>query len=1630
MDIPIASSLDGDIHQIISAAVGVAEKKTGRKNVAKTADGFVRFITQFYRGSPPDDLKARSAEALCATTALAWEVLQQRTPGTPKIVFKNTEGAERTAIVIVNDDMPFLVSSVTCELDRMETPARLVIHPVLSIKRDHDGKLAALHDAPPVSDDGTDAETQTESLIYVEIARETDEAEIERLRDNLMAVLNDVRMAVRDWPAMRRETLRIAADHDDILTGVRPARSREVLNFLQWLHDDHFTFLGYRGFRVEKAGKTRTFYIERDKSLGVLTKERLMIFEGVSDDAPIPAQFAEFLDSRNLLLILKANQRATVQRRAHYDVVCVKILDDAGRVVGMHMFVGLFTSDVYTNSPNFVPVLRNKLERIRQRIGFPKHSHDDKVLQSIMENLPRDELFETSDSQLAATALGVLHLQQRPRTAVFVRPDQFERFASILVYVPRDRFDTALRLAIGDILTKAFDGRLSSYYTQVTDSPLARIHYIIATKSGRVPKVDMKDVEARIVKVARAWTDDLRTALAAIKGEKAGTHLFQIFAHAFPTAYRERFDAETGVGDIERILAGLETKKAGIHVYQAPGATGGTTHIKIYNVGSPLPLSDVMPVLENMGFKVIGEEPFQIVPMGSTSMGGPIWLQNFDVAVSTSASIDISAAREEIEEAFRRVWSGDMESDGFNKLVALADLGWRKIVILRAYAKYLRQAAFPFSQAYIENAFAAHPSIARLLVEIFLTAFDPALNKGSKAKAAEAKVKALTDEVLAALDKVSNADEDRILRRYLNLLACTLRTNYFQKAADGGDKSYVSIKLDSRKIEELPLPRPMVEVFVYSPRVEAIHLRGGKVARGGIRWSDRREDFRSEVLGLVKAQMVKNAVIVPTGSKGGFVVKNPSPPNNREAYQAEGIECYKTLQRGLLDITDNVVQDKIVPPVDVVRKDGDDPYLVVAADKGTATFSDIANGVSAEYGFWLGDAYASGGSAGYDHKAMGITARGAWESVKRHFREIDLDTQTQDFSCVGVGDMSGDVFGNGMLMSEHTRLLAAFNHMHIFIDPDPDAKTSYAERERLFKMPRSAWTDYNAKLISRGGGVFPRSAKTIKLSPEMKVLLELNRAEATPAEIMNAILKTKVDLLFFGGIGSYVKSSRESHADATDRANDAIRVDGDQLRARVIGEGANLGMTQRGRIEAAQNGVRLNTDAIDNSAGVDCSDHEVNIKILLNAQMNAGKLTLAARNKLLVEMTDEVAQLVLRDNYQQSQTISMLEQRGVHLLDSQARMMKVLEREGLLHREIEFLPSDEEIQDRAKANQGLTRPELSVFLSYGKMWLYDKLITSDLPDDPLAEDDLHAYFPTPLQKKYGAAIEKHKLRREIIATAITNSLVNRVGPAFLTTMMEQTGMSAVDIARAYTVTRAAYNLREIWSGIEALDNKVPAQTQTEMLFEVVRMMGRSVLWMLRHIPSPMDMAATIKQLKPDVETVRKAWPSLCTDEVAAYVKRQADTYRAKGVPERLANAVACIYRLAAANDISSIAATTKQPVQTVARLYFLAGERFGLGSLRARTETFARINHWDRLAVSAAIEELFAHQTTITQRVLEMGRAKKLAGEKAFADWIETNKARIDRYDQVFAEIKSADALSLSMLTVANRQLSAMTAAV
>ena len=1623
------------VNGLVKKAIAIADKSDKTKPKA----AFKRFIGNFYGDAAAEDLAGATSEELLSAAESLFVFAKSRSKDKPKIRVLTPKSStrsgkswlhNRTVIEIVNDDMPFLVDSVMAELERLGEPAQLIIHPVMAVKRDAAGKLTDV-----LADPGADHDEKTratagvtfESLMHVQVPEETDPEILDRIGDTLHSVLGDVRLAVTDWLEMRRQATRIAADFDGDMAGLTQVQAKEVEDFLHWLHHDHYTFLGYRSFRIEAKGKARILHMEKKANLGVLRKPSLVMFHGVRSGAEVPPQFAAFLDQDSPLLIVKANQRATVHRRVHYAVVAIKAYDKKGTVVGIRLFAGMFTADVYTNSPNFVPVLRHKIDRIHERIGYRKHSHDGKRLQNVMENLPRDELFESSDDHLEEIALGILHLQERSRTALFVRRDNFDRFVSCLVFVPRDRYDTQLRLKIADILVTAYNGRVSSFFTQVTDSPLARLHFIIGTQPGRLPKVDVAALEATIADAARAWDDSLLESLVESLGEADGRTLHDRYAHAFPASYRETYTFQTAVFDIGKIEHLLAGDSIAMHLHVPDAAEPGSIHFKVYAKGAPLTLSDVIPVIENMGFKVIGEVPFQITPRGSAVAGGPLWIHDFDMCVDGGHSIDAEKVRDGVHTAFEKVWSGAMESDGFNKLVALAGLKWREVVVLRAYAKFLRQAAFPFSQSYIEDAFAAHPDVARLLIDLFMVRFDPVGHRGKIAAGTKKQENNIHRQILEALDAISSADEDRILRRYLNLVDSSLRTNFFQTGSDGQAKTYVSIKLNSQSVDDLPRPRPWREIFVYSPRVEAVHLRGGAVARGGLRWSDRREDFRSEVLGLVKAQMVKNAVIVPTGSKGGFVVKNPPSEGGRDAIQAEGIACYQIMQRSLLDITDSVVKDKIKPPKNVVRRDGDDPYLVVAADKGTATFSDIANAVSEdEYGHWLGDAYASGGTYGYDHKAMGITAKGAWESVKRHFREMGINTQKEDFTAVGVGDMSGDVFGNGMLLSKHIRLLAAFNHMHIFVDPNPDSATSWKERNRLFRMGRSSWTDYNAKLISKGGGVFERSAKSVKVSPEIKAQFGLEKSEVTPNELMTAILRADADLLWFGGIGTYIKAETESHADAADRANDAIRINADEVRVKVIGEGANLGVTQHGRIECGHQGVRLNTDAIDNSAGVDCSDHEVNIKILLNGLVQAKTLTTKARNALLEQMTGEVSELVLRDNYQQTQTISIIERRGSDVLDGQLRAMKMMERDGLLDRPLEFLPDDETIAERAARGQGLTRPEISVLLPYTKMWLYDQVVESTLPDDPVMEEDLVQYFPKPIQKKFLEAIRSHKLRREIIATVATNSFVNRVGASFLTAMMERSGMSAVDVVRAYLVTRSAYDLRALWSDIEALDNKVPAEIQLAMLEEINSMIERSVMWLLRNESVPMNMASTLSTLAPKVTKLRDVFDSVISPEVKAYIDSVSDRFASEGVPKPLARHVATIYSLAAANDIARIAAVTKLTIKQVAEVYFRVGNRFGLGTMRARARNMVLDSHWQKLAVAAAVEEIFSQQGVITQRVIDRSSKAKFNAEKALSDWVKDNQVGVDRFDQLSEELRSVDSINLAMLTVTNRQLAAL----
>ncbi|MGE5478748.1 MAG: NAD-glutamate dehydrogenase [Bacteroidales bacterium] len=1558
-----------------------------------------RLAEAYLAGIAAADLEGVDGDQLFAVVLGLLAFAEERRPGEAKLRLFNPDpdrngwASPHSVIEIVNDDMPFLVDSVAMILAGAGIAIHLLVHPILAVKRRDDGRLAELDSAPAQNGSGL------ESLMHIEIDRQDDAART-ALADRIGQVLREVRAAIADWQAMRAHLKQLSA-------GLGGDDTDEAVAFLDWLHDDHFTFLGYRHFLLSGPADAPEVGAEPGTSLGILRDDAAHVFDEQLALSDMPAEIRAFLARPDRLLVTKSARQSTVHRPVHMDIIGIKHMDARGRVVGLHAFLGLFTSAAYTRHPSSIPLLRRKVTQVQARAGFPPFGHDAKALANILETYPRDELFQITEEQLTTFALGILHLQDRPRVALYTRRDEFGRFVSCLVFLPRDRYDTPLRLAVIRLLEQAYEGRLDAYYTQVTDGPLARLHVLIRTQPGHNPAVDEAELELRIAEVARSWSDHLQSALVQTHGEGEGLRLARRWRDAFPLSYRENHSALAAVAEVERLEAVVNGADLGVNLYRPIESGPREARLKLVHAGTTLPLSDVLPLLEAMGLRVIAEVPHEVRPAEGPQA---VWIHDFQL--ETALPLDLGQRGPAFEEALLAVWRGDAESDGFNRLVLSAGLAWRQVAVLRAYAKYLRQAGSTLSQAYVERALAGHPEQAAALVGLFLARFGLSGEDESQALA----------RVETALEQVASADDDRILRRFLNLIRASLRTNY------GLGRPYLSFKLDSRAVEDLPLPRPMVEIFVYSPRMEGIHLRGGKVARGGIRWSDRREDFRTEILGLMKAQMVKNAVIVPVGAKGGFVVKRPPAEGGREALLAEGIACYQILIRGLLDLTDNLKGGAVVPPEGVARHDGDDPYLVVAADKGTASFSDIANALSLEYGFWLGDAFASGGSKGYDHKTMGITARGAWEAVKRHFRELGSDIQAEDFTVIGVGDMSGDVFGNAMLCSRHIRLVAAFNHSHIFIDPEPDAATSFAERERLFKAAK-AWPDYDAALISAGGGVFARTAKTIPVSAQMRNRFGIDSATITPTALIHLLLRQPVDLLFFGGIGTYVKATRESHADAGDRANDALRVNGAELRARVLGEGANLGCTQLGRIEFALHGGdgkggRLNTDAIDNSAGVDTSDHEVNIKILLGDLVAAGDMTGKQRDHLLATMTDEVAALVLRDNYLQTQALTVMAEQGAELLDGQARFMRLLEKAGRLDRAIEFLPDDETLTERAAKRQGLTRPELAVLFAYAKLWLHDGVLASPLPDDPFLAGDLARYFPTALRDRFINEISSHRLRREIIATTVTNSMVNRVGVSFVAELMEKTGHGPADVARAYIVARDAYGLRDVWGRIEALDGRVPALVQAAMLAESGRLLERATAWVLRCVPTPFDIGAAIAELKPGIAALQAALAAILPDETAEAVAARRREYEAQGVPADLAAQVADLIVLASAADIVRIAARQGATVEDAGSLYFAIGHRFGLGQLRAAAQKLGVGGHWQKLAAAAAIEDLYGSQRDITTAVA--AEAPGLAAPEALAAWIAGHRVATERTDAVLAEVRAARQIDLAMLTVAGRQLKAL----
>jgi glutamate dehydrogenase len=1580
------------------------------KSAPEKRDAIERFVSAYFQQVAPEDLMERRVDDLYGAALSHWNFARKREPGKQKLRVFNPTVEEHgwqsthTVIEIVNDDMPFLVDSVTMEVNRHGLTLHLIIHPIMMARRRVDGELEEMPAAAAES-------ASPESLMHVEVDRVVSPDRIAALTADLTRVLGDVRRAVTDWKKMLAKVEEALTEIDVTRPPLAPDELLEGKAFLRWLSDNHFTFLGYRCYDLTGEEGEEGLRVVPNSGLGILREGNGK--SGGSGASALPSNLRAFARLPRLLYITKANSRSTVHRPVYLDYVGVKRFDERGEVRGEHRFLGLFTSTAYSAKPSEIPLLRRKTANVISRTGIPPGGHTGKTLLDIIETYPRAELFQIGETELLETVTGILQLGARQRFRLFVRRDPFDRFISCLIYSPRENYTTELQERWRKLLEDAFNGVGSDFNVFFSESSLVRTLILLRTTPGEIPEFDVTDIERRLIAAARRWEDDLKQALVAEIGEARGNELFHRFGAAFPAAYREDFAARSAVPDLERVERVLAGEPFSLSLYRPLEAAPRTLRFKLVHKGKPVMLSDSLPMLESMGLKVLDERPYHLEIEGTE----PVWIHDYGL-MSESADIDmeIDELQAIFEDAFGRLFRREIERDDFNRLVIAARLPAEEIVILRAYSKYLRQIGFPLPLRFIETTLATNAVVARQLIELFMLRFAPAPRNDEEGEAEMIK------EIKASLDQVQNLNEDRVLRQILAVIRATTRTNFWRTDDRGGRRSFLSFKFDPSKIPGLPEPRPMFEIFVYSPRFEGVHLRGGKVARGGLRWSDRPEDFRTEILGLVKAQMVKNTIIVPVGSKGGFVLKRALSPADRETYQKEGVECYQDYLRGLLDLTDNRVQDRIEPPPQVRRHDGDDPYLVVAADKGTATFSDYANAISKEYGFWLGDAFASGGSAGYDHKAMGITARGAWESVKRHFREMGVNTQTTDFTVAGIGDMSGDVFGNGMLLSRHIKLVAAFDHRHIFLDPNPDPEASFEERERLFHLPRSSWADYDANLISTGGGVYPRTAKSIPVSPEARRALNVEAEEMAPNELIIAILKAPVDLLYNGGIGTYVKFSQERNVEVGDRTNDAVRVNGADLRCKVVAEGGNLGFTQLGRVEYALAGGRINTDAIDNSAGVSTSDHEVNIKILLGLAQSDGEITEKQRNALLAQMTDEVAALVLRDNYTQTQWLSVSGHMAFLLLDPQQRFIRFLEKKSRLNRGLEFLPSDEEITERRVKQIGLTKPEGAVLLAYSKIWLFDELLASSLPDDPWVESALIRYFPQALRERYSGYMSRHPLKREIIATHVTNSMLNRVGGTFVHYLMEITGFSPAEIVRGYLLAREVFGLVPLWKEIEALDNKVQDSVQSEMVIEADHLIVRATAWFLRSRRLAEDMAGVISHFSQGVEALAAKLPGVLDEADRERMQSLAAKLRESGAPESTALRVASLDALFAALDIVEVAAMSEQKVERVAGVYFDLATRLGLPELRKQINALPADQHWQAMARNAMLDDLGGLQSAITVEAIN-GFDETTSPEELVAAWQSSNQRAIERTQQLLAELKNAPVMDVSMITVALREL-------
>jgi glutamate dehydrogenase len=1599
------------------------------------------YLRAYYRHVAPDELAAAGPERIAATATAQAEFAATRPQGRAMVQIRPGGQASLDAtsnvIDIVTDDMPFLVDSITMELTRHDVASRLVVHPQLLVRRDVAG---VLHDIVGSVNGGPSSHEQlAESWTHIEVGALA-AGEADRITADLQRVLSDVRVAVEDYTRMRSRALALA---DDVLapgdTDDGSAGSpSEIADLLRWLADGHFTFLGYREYDLETDDGILSLRPVAGTGLGILRHDRT----GPGSFATLPPEVrARALDPRRLI-VTKANSRSTVHRPSYLDYVAIKRVSPAGEVVGEYRFLGLYTHGAFSETIRGIPVLRRKLAEVLEMSGMAVDSHDGKEVAEVLDFYPREELFMASSSDLAAVCAGVHRLRERRETRLFLRKDPYGRYVSALVYMPRDRYTTKARLLTQTVLQRAFDASQMDYSVLVGESPVARLHIVVRAERGsQLPDVDPAELERAVAAAVRSWDDDLADEAARELGPQRGRELLARLGDNIPETYKSDVPASAAVGDLVKIMELRDSGEdiafdlwesedyvGGVPIVEdgeqgLPAAAPGNRvwRLTIYRASGPITLTDVLPRLQHMGVDVIDEHPYEF-PGVPGKAAPPFWIYDFGLRRSDELDTEPAAAsgalwervREQVEGALNALWNGRIEDDGFNALVLDAQLTWRQIVMLRAYSKYLRQANITFSQNYIERVLRSNAPIARLLVRLFESRFDPAKEAG-RAERSEA----IAEEIAGALDNVASLDEDRILRSYLGLITATLRTNYFASGID--DVPYLVFKLNAQQVPDLPAPRPQFEMFVYSPRFEGVHLRFASVARGGLRWSDRREDFRTEILGLAKAQEVKNSVIVPSGAKGGFVCKQLPDPTDREGQQAEVVACYRMFISAMLDVTDNLEAGVVVAPAGVVRHDADDPYLVVAADKGTATFSDTANEIAMSRGFWLGDAFASGGSEGYDHKKMGITARGAWESVRFHFRTLGVNVETDDFTVAGIGDMSGDVFGNGMLLSRHIKLVAAFDHRHVFLDPSPDPVTSFAERQRLFVLPRSSWADYDPSLISAGGGVHPRSAKSIHITPQVRAALELPETESamSPDSLISAILAAPVDLMWVGGIGTYVKATNQSQADVGDRSNDAVRVDASQVRAKVVGEGGNLGLTQEARVEYALAGGLVNTDFIDNSAGVDTSDHEVNIKILLDRAVRDGDLTRDDRNALLVQMTGEVAEHVLEDNYLQNRTLAAAKAQAAQMLHVHARYIRKLERDGKIRRRLDVLPNDREIAERRSAGTGLVTPEFSVLLAQTKITATQEVLASGLPDDPFLRRVLVEYFPTPLRVKYAAQMGDHRLHREIITTAVVNDMVDRSGITFAFRLNEETGASVPEITMAWLVARAVFDMPGFWAQVEELDGSVDTSVQIMAALEGRKLTERAARWLLHNRRPPFDVQSTIDFFADGVLTVAAHLPKLLAGRDLAGFEERREIYASRDVPVLLAERIAAMVPAYAAFDIVDIARGTGRSVEETAEVYFDLADRLQIARLRDMITALPRDDRWNTMARGAIRDDLYTAHAALARDVLTV--TEPGSPEHRLAAWVQRNDSAVRRANQTLTEIWESNAFTVATLSVAVR---------